>query len=178
MHSTNRDYWSSIISPHLRSLIPGITHGPSPISTFLVEREIPFVACGDFVWAVTCIAANAPREHLEAFRHDRPTISGDLRMALLWSACDASDFYGFPPDELSRLFKRLNRNLSEAPEESEEFEAHTMIRDRIEDVILYLAIKHPRYEEWLASFTEKPKTSAQPILPPRRGQHLRLVHSA
>jgi hypothetical protein len=101
-----------------------------------------------------------------------------LRLALLWCACDAEDFYGFPPDELSSLFKRLNRNVAEAKDGSDELEAHTMIRDRIEDVVLYLVEQHPRYLQWTESFQEKrsvPPSSKPSIAAKPRGRHLRLV---
>jgi hypothetical protein len=174
MHSANRTYWSTIVSRQLCDLIPGVT---DRISVFVIEQEMPFAACGDFVWAVNTIAANAPRAHLDIFQHARPAITGDMRLALLWCACDAGDFYGFPPNELPRLFKRLNRNVEEAEVDSDELEAHTMIRDRIEDVVLFLVEKHPRYAEWLNLLkTERAEQHAPPCQPspPHRG-HLRLL---
>jgi hypothetical protein len=174
MDSTNRDYWSTVISPQLRALVSGITDN---ISKFVVEKNVPMAVLGDFFWFAVCIAANAPRAHLDIFQHARPAITGDMRLALLWCACDAGDFYGFPPNELSRLFKRLNRNVEEAEVDSDELEAHTMIRDRIEDVILSLVEKHPRYAEWLNLLkTERAEQHAPPCQPspPHRG-HLRLL---
>lgn len=166
MQFENRAFWRTV-SQQLRALIPGVTLDISPR---LVD-DLSLASCGDFVWAVTCFSANVPRELLEAYRTDRPEVTGDFRLALLWNACEIDDFYAFPKGELSELMKRLNRNIDDAEPGSVEAEVHELIRDRIEHVTLFLVERHARYPEWLEAFRRK---QHEPRVARARG-HLRLL---
>ena len=153
----DRNFWSRCVSPALAELVPGAVNG---VSSVFVDH-LPLEDCADFVWALACITRAAPPELLNRYKYDRPGLpTPEALELLLEGAVASSDFYGFPEKSLRRLFFRLRRNVDDSPDNCPEEEAHVMALTRIEDIIMFLAQKHPNAAVWLKA---APEAKREPV---------------
>lgn len=180
-------FWRKFVSPALRKFVPGVTTDLSALFVHGLALE----DCGDFVWALVCITRAAPFEIIDTYTFERPEMpSTEDQEVLLDAAISAGDFYGFPSDSLRKLMVRLKRNIQESPDDSDEEEAHVKALTRIEDIIIFLAEKHPNAQRWLKAHEEAKRQRPQqtkyaasatgssapsPRTAKKRPNHLRLV---
>ncbi len=178
MHPGSHSFWASVISPFLRTLVPGVTTSISPV---FIEY-VPLADAGDFMWTLVCISQWTPHELLQAYRIDAATPPAHICTALIESACQSTDFYGYPTGELIRLLRRLEVNTGRLDVSESERQAHQVALNRIYHVIAYVAAAHPAADEWVRQ-SAKPSTggskprSAPLKLRPKgpRPSHLKLV---
>lgn len=163
--------WIKIVSPALRSLVPGVTAG---VSDCFVE-DLPLEDCGDFVWSLVCISRAVPAEMLDRYRTNAEVVQGTQADRLMRGAITEPKFYGFSEHALTRLLYRLGRNL-DAAHPGKAHEAHEAALRRIEHIVLYLAEQHPNACSWLAMPEPRLRQEPVPIKRPHtKPRHLRLV---
>jgi hypothetical protein len=180
----NRDgsFWSKVISAGLRDMVMPEINVTGGVSKAFVESGLPLADCGDFVWSLVCLSRWIPEAAFEGYSSERAPVDAQVREALLASAINATDFYDCPMGGLVRLLARLKRNVDSCAASSPEEAAHKLALERIEDIVLFTAERHPAAEGWVHGY-QRPKLAsvgdALRARPTRRmrtvAPHLRLV---
>ncbi|GEM_PF-2851501 len=178
MESRDHEFWKKVISPSLRDLVFPEVGVTMHVSGPLVE-DVPLEDCGDFVWALVCLSRWAPEALLARYKIGRNLPPPPAQEALLCTSIEVDCFYDFPANSLKKLLIRLKSNLDCSPPDSTMEEAHDLALGRIQDIIIFLAEKHPLAQHWVEHYkpTETLPQAKASQRPPkkRRSNHLKLV---
>lgn len=177
MENRDRSFWTKVISPALRDLVMPEINVVNGVSAPFVE-QLPLEECGDFVWAIVCLSRWMPEAVLVGFRPDIKLADARVREALLANALRIVDFHNCPEGGLIRLMMRLKRNVDACAAGSKQEEAHLEALERIEEIVLYVAQRHPSAEGWIRDHKPaKPVSLGEAVRNTRPTKRMRAVPS-